>query len=334
MSRLEQEDIQTSHDANLFEDDDDMEDDMENAAKFQTTTQVNSLVRTTRMDKREASQMDIDGAPGQPPTGSDKKEKLKMVPDKHCIKEVDYSAELHAIVYSQTEEINHMRHEMEKEAQNLQQTHMSSMEEIRKQWEVALREQEVQLTKELSDKASRAEQHKQFEDYMRRGREAVCHANPEVDARKRYEQELVQREEEFSRKKEEEFLGHENVRFSEMEQRLKSEVDKLRAEKENELANMEQRFSRSYRFQDKDTEMDTSPRPSAKPLSGTQYLDTIKRLMKRISAARNMMISCAEVGGLPKALYNEGWLAGLTKRQVEMLAISEEQFKWMKLTVA
>lgn len=53
------------------------------------------------------------------------------------------------------------------------------------------------------------------------------------------------------------------------------------AEKENELANMEQRFSRSYRFQDKDTEMDTSPRPSAKPLSGTQCLDTIKRL-KRI----------------------------------------------------
>lgn len=53
------------------------------------------------------------------------------------------------------------------------------------------------------------------------------------------------------------------------------------AEKENELANMEQRFSRSYRFQDKDTKMDTSPRPSAKPLSGTQCLDTIKRL-KRI----------------------------------------------------
>lgn len=106
---------------------------------------------------------------------------------------------------------------------------MSSMEEIRKQWEVALREREAQLTKEfevhylmfewqtpvdVSDKASHTEQHKQFEDYMRRGREAVGHANPEVvetsvqkileDARKRYEQELVQREEEFSRKKEEE----------------------------------------------------------------------------------------------------------------------------------
>jgi hypothetical protein len=56
--------------------------------------------------------------------------------------------------------------------------------------------------------------------------------------------------------------------------------------------------------------------------------------MKRIRAAGNLISSRAEVDGLPKALYNEGWLAGLTKRQVERLAISEEQFKWMKLAVA
>jgi hypothetical protein len=76
MSRPEEEVIQTSHDANLFDDDDDdMEDDnMENAAKFQTPTQVNhSLTRTTRMDKREASWMDIDGAPGLPPTESERR---------------------------------------------------------------------------------------------------------------------------------------------------------------------------------------------------------------------------------------------------------------------
>jgi hypothetical protein len=81
MPRPEQEDIQTSHDANLFDDDDEeMEDDMENAAKIQTPAQVDhSLARTTRMDKREASRMDIDGATEQPPTGPDKKEKLKTV---------------------------------------------------------------------------------------------------------------------------------------------------------------------------------------------------------------------------------------------------------------
>jgi hypothetical protein len=84
MPRPEQEDIQTSHDANLF--DDDMEDNMEHAANIQTPTQVetpaqvdHSLARMTRMDKREASRMDIDGATEQPPTGPDKKEKLKTV---------------------------------------------------------------------------------------------------------------------------------------------------------------------------------------------------------------------------------------------------------------
>jgi hypothetical protein len=66
------------------------------------------------------------------------------------------------------------------------------------------------------------------------------------------------------------------------------------AEKESELANMEQRFSRSYRFQDKDTEMDIGPRPSAKPLSDTQCLDTIRRL-KRIRgiSRRTRLVSVA-----------------------------------------
>jgi hypothetical protein len=56
--------------------------------------------------------------------------------------------------------------------------------------------------------------------------------------------------------------------------------------------------------------------------------------MKCIRAAGNLISSWAEVDGLPKALYNEGWLAGLTKRQVERLTISEDQFKWMQLAVA
>ncbi|KAG2050201.1 hypothetical protein BDR06DRAFT_974719 [Suillus hirtellus] len=120
---------------------------------------------------------------------------------------------------------------------------------------------------------------------------AVGHANCKAvetsvqkileDSHKRFEQELAQHEEKFNRKKEEEFLECEQVRFGEMEQRLKSKVDKLRVEKESELANMEQWFSRSYILLDRDTEMDDSPHPSAKPLSGTPCLDTIKKL-KRI----------------------------------------------------
>jgi hypothetical protein len=77
MSWLEQEDVQTSHDANLFDD------DMEDYAVFQTPIQSDhmewDLTGMTRMDKREASCMDLDNATGHPPTGSDKQERLKTV---------------------------------------------------------------------------------------------------------------------------------------------------------------------------------------------------------------------------------------------------------------
>ncbi|KAG2738860.1 hypothetical protein P692DRAFT_20882259 [Suillus brevipes Sb2] len=56
--------------------------------------------------------------------------------------------------------------------------------------------------------------------------------------------------------------------------------------------------------------------------------------MKCICAGGNLTTSRAQVNGLPKVLYSEGWLAGLTKRQVERLMISEEEFKWMKVAVA
>jgi len=77
MSWLEQEDVQTSHDANLFDD------DMEDYAAFQTPIQSDhmewDLTGTTWMDKREASHMDLDNATGHPPTDSDKRERLKTV---------------------------------------------------------------------------------------------------------------------------------------------------------------------------------------------------------------------------------------------------------------
>jgi hypothetical protein len=77
MSWLKQEDIQTSHDVNLFDD------DMEDYATFQTPIQSNhikwDLTETIQMDKREASHMDLDNATGHPPTESDKWERLKTV---------------------------------------------------------------------------------------------------------------------------------------------------------------------------------------------------------------------------------------------------------------
>lgn len=56
--------------------------------------------------------------------------------------------------------------------------------------------------------------------------------------------------------------------------------------------------------------------------------------MKRVRAAGNPTSSRAQVDGLPKALYNEQWLMGLTKVQVEKLSISDKKFKWIQVAVA
>jgi len=68
----------------------------------------------------------------------------------------------------------------------------------------------------------------------------------------------------------------------------------IQAEKESELAKMEQRFSRSYRLQDRDIEMDNSPHLSAKPTLDTPCLDAIKKL-KRICGIlrRTWLVSVA-----------------------------------------
>jgi hypothetical protein len=85
MSQPEKEDIQTSHDANLF-DDDEME-DVHQPAFSQTTTRMEDdhhpafsfSQTTTQMDKREASRMDLDDAKGQPSTDLDTRERVKTV---------------------------------------------------------------------------------------------------------------------------------------------------------------------------------------------------------------------------------------------------------------
>jgi hypothetical protein len=55
--------------------------------------------------------------------------------------------------------------------------------------------------------------------------------------------------------------------------------------------------------------------------------------MKWICSAGNTTTSRMQVDGLSKALYNKEWLAGLTKCEVERLSISDETFKWVRVTV-
>ncbi|KAG2137121.1 uncharacterized protein EDB93DRAFT_1253734 [Suillus bovinus] len=140
--RFEKENVQTASDADLFNEDDDMEDtDTESrmTTQFDTPQCTMTMVSTetslmnveeslnnvagqpstwaTRSDKRGTSQMDLD----QPPTRTaplEKREKRvtdPVLPDKRRIKEVDYSETLRDTVYRQEELINNMKMEVEKQ---------------------------------------------------------------------------------------------------------------------------------------------------------------------------------------------------------------------------
>ncbi|KAG1818528.1 uncharacterized protein BJ212DRAFT_1479535 [Suillus subaureus] len=116
---FQQEDIQTSHDADLFGDDEDDEDD----------------------DKGPGNFMDV---LSQPPTS---------ISGKHHIQEVDYSQVLRQTVYEQQEHISNIIEETEvicREAQDhieeqqclAEEEHEHHMHDFNKRWEKALREQE------------------------------------------------------------------------------------------------------------------------------------------------------------------------------------------------
>ncbi|KAG2050007.1 hypothetical protein BDR06DRAFT_1011627 [Suillus hirtellus] len=294
-----------------------------------TSQPSNMIVNTVPpiRSSREIDQMDleetVEDVTSLPATRTvlDKRERLHVqqkqvvdkTSDKRRIKEVDYSETLRQTIYSQEEQINTMRREMQ--MQN----------NIKKQWEAALREREEQLEKvhqELEENHAQqqencAQQQKQLEDYIRESRETLSQANREaIDAgmhkileetHERFTQELrrreaelgeelARREEELRKRKEEECREQSSAIFTKMERRLQHEIEKLKAEKESELARMEQQFARHHRVQDNDIEIDNDPplrrdtgqssAPSAKPSLGTPCLDAIRRIKRTRGVSR------------------------------------------------
>ncbi|KAG2052996.1 hypothetical protein BDR06DRAFT_972674 [Suillus hirtellus] len=334
------EDVQTYNNVGLF--DDAMEDDTSQPSNMivNTVPPIRSSGEIDQMDLEETVE-DVTSPPATR-TVLDKRERLHVqqkqvvdkTSDKRCVKEVDYSETLRQTVYSQEEQINTMRREMQ--MQN----------DIKKQWEAALREREEQLEKvhqeletmhvdivawqenHAQQQENHAQQQKQLEDYIRESRETLSQVNCEaIDAgmhkileetRERFTQELRQREaelgeelarreEELRKRKEEECQEQSSAIFTEMERRLQHEIEKLKAEKESELARMEQRFARRHRVQDDDIEIDNDPplqrdtgqssAPSTKPSLGTPCLDAIRRIkrIRRVSRRTRLVSIVAEV---------------------------------------
>ncbi|KAG1885141.1 hypothetical protein F4604DRAFT_1676540 [Suillus subluteus] len=315
---IEQEDIQTACDSDLFDEDDDME-----GAESQTTTQFDTprctmagLVSaetsrmnleepmsdvadqpstwTTQLDKRGASEMDLDNVTDQPPTdplGKRAKQVTDAVlPDKRRIKEVDYSETLRQTMYSQEELINNMKTEVEKQRKD----YAHNMNEMKQQWETTLREREEQLAKAQEEtERTRVQQQQQLEEYIKKTREALGQANREAieatikkihkDAHDHLARERTRQEAELSEK------------LAQREEELKRKTNE-EAEKESELAKMERRFSTCHRPQEKDIEMDNPimPSPSAKPRSDTSCFEAIRRIKRtRGTSHRVRLVSVA-----------------------------------------
>ncbi|KAG2339624.1 hypothetical protein BDR05DRAFT_950964 [Suillus weaverae] len=228
---IQPEDIQTSHNADLFKDDEDEDDDESSAGHF-----TDALTH--------------------PPTSISQPPTMPIqVSEKRRFHEGDYSETLQKTVYEQEERINNIKREMEAIRQEAQdrieeqqrlaeeehERHMHDVNEKTQQWEAALKEQE-------QERQGIADDVKQLQE-------------------------------------------HEKAIFAEMERRLQLEVEKLRAAKENELTNMEQRFARSGRQQHAGTEMDMDQDPTQlKAASGMPQWPTIKNSHLFIIALVQFMV--------------------------------------------
>ncbi|KAG1867697.1 hypothetical protein F4604DRAFT_1927480 [Suillus subluteus] len=228
---LEPEDVQTSHDTDLFEDNED--NDESGAGNF--------------MD-----------ALSQPPTSAvriDKRARDEAVSEKHRFHEVDYLQTLRQTIHQEAQD---SIEEQQRLAEEERERHIRDINEKTQQWEVALKErekqenhaQEAQL-KNVAEEMARheaeisARKDKELtEELARREAELSVIKNEELEEhteeRRCLAEELARCEAELSKRKKQELEEHEKAISAEMEQKLQLEIEKLGAEKESELANMEQ----------------------------------------------------------------------------------------------
>ncbi|KAG2739433.1 hypothetical protein P692DRAFT_20755900 [Suillus brevipes Sb2] len=282
---IQPEDVQTSHDADLFKDDEDEDDDESGAGHF-----TDALTHPPTSISQPPTSI------SQPPTSAmriDKRTRDEVVSEKRRFHEVDYSETLRKTVYEQEERINNIKRETE-----ARERHMHDVNEKTRQWEAAMkeREQERQRWGRTTDQANAND---------------VMQLEERTEEHRRLAEELARRDAELSARKNQELQEREKAIFAEMERRLQLEVEKLRAAKENELANMEQRFARSGRQQHAGTEMDMDqdptprstqqqPRTPQKSQLKTPCLDVIKKIRKAHGATRKIrLVSVAEVKQSP-----------------------------------
>ncbi|KAG2355485.1 hypothetical protein BDR07DRAFT_1493178 [Suillus spraguei] len=245
---FQQEDVQTSHDADLFGDD---EDD----------------------DKGPGDFMDV---LSQPPTSVPRLEKRAR------------------------EEVISGKHRIQGSRLFAEEEHERHTRDFNERWEKALRERE-------REKQEIHTWQEQQQALLRKNvAEELAQHEAKISSKKDRElaEELARHNADLDTRKNQELEERERAIFAEMERRLQLEIEKMRVEKENELANMEQHFARHGRQQHAATEIGTDPtRRNAqqpphmpqKPQLKTPCLETIKKIRKVRGTTRKMhLVSVVE----------------------------------------
>ncbi|KAG2034926.1 hypothetical protein BDR03DRAFT_984002 [Suillus americanus] len=259
--KFQQEDVQTSHDADLFGGNEDNEDD----------------------DKGPGNFMDV---LSQPPTSVPRLEKRARE-----------EVVLRQTVYEQQEHINNIIEETEvvRTGSSLWQIHQEAQDHIEEQQRLAEEEHEHH-TRNFNERWEKALRKREREKQKKsRGGEERLSTGIANDVKQLEE--------------------HKRAIFAEMEQRLQLEIEKMRVEKENELANMEQRFARHGRQQHAATEIGTDPtRRNAqqpphtpqKPQLKTPCLKMIKKIRKAHGTTCKMcLVSVVEDTDEPMEMHRE-----------------------------
>ncbi|KAG2336322.1 hypothetical protein BDR05DRAFT_1005983 [Suillus weaverae] len=231
MQRHEPEDAQTSHDADLFDEDDD---DERGADNF-----MDAL-------SQSPSQLLTDALPHTPPT--------QPPTDALRVRQEEHERHIH--------NVNENTRQWEAALKEWEKQEIQAWEEQAKKnaaeemvWHEALAQREAELStrkdKELAEELAQ----RKVELSTRKDKELaeeLARCEEELSARKHNEleehtlerrhlaDELARHEAELSERKKQEVEEHEKVIAAEMEQRLHLEIEKLRAEKASELTNMEQ----------------------------------------------------------------------------------------------
>ncbi|KAG2108812.1 hypothetical protein DEU56DRAFT_920449 [Suillus clintonianus] len=301
---FQQEDVQMSHDADLFGDD---EDD----------------------DKGPGDFMDVLSQPPTPVYRDSKKgegrgggpERKWYISGKRRIQEVDYS-QRKLKWYAREAHWGYTADHTGRYAEKLKTTLRSndvlqkkSMSathaDFNERWEKALRERE-------REKQEIHTWQEQQQALLRKNvAEELAQHEAKISAKKDRElaEELARHNADLDTRKNQELEERERAIFAEMERRLQLEIEKMRVEKENELANMEQRFARHGRQQHAATEIGTDPtRRNAqqpphtpqKPQLKTPCLETIKKIRKARGTTRKMcLVSVVEDADEPMETHRE-----------------------------